>query len=59
MKRKYYTTKDIEVYALRKKAVCTFGGLNLCVFKYWNAKGANEVKFHRIDPVLWVKKIAK
>lgn len=59
MKRKYYTTKEIEAYAIRNKAVCTFGGLNLRVFKGWTAKGSYEVKFYRLDAWIWEKKIVK
>jgi hypothetical protein len=59
MKRKYYTSTDIQAYAIRNKAVCTFGGLNLRIFKGWTAKGSYEVKFHRVDAFVWEKKIVR
>jgi len=59
MKKKYYTSQDIQAYAAQTGAVCTFGGLNLRVFKGWTSKGSYEVKFHRIDASVWEKKIVK
>lgn len=59
MKKKYYTSTEIQAYAIRNKAVCTFGGVNLRVFKGWTAKGQYEVKFHRVDALVWEKKIVK
>jgi hypothetical protein len=59
MKKKYYTKQEINQYAAKTGAVCTFGGLNLCVFKGWTAKGSYEVKFHRLDAWTWEKKIVK
>jgi len=29
------------------------------VFKGWTAKGSYEVKFHRVEPCVWQKKIVR
>ena len=59
MKKKYYISSEISEYAKRNKAVCTFGGLNLRVFKGWTAKGSYEVKFHRLDAFVWEKRLVR
>ena len=59
MKKKYYTSTEIIEYAEQAKAVCTFASLSLRVFKGWTAKGSYEVKFHRVEPCVWMKKIVK
>jgi hypothetical protein len=59
MKKKYYTSTEIIEYAEQVGAVCTFASLGLRVFKGWTAKGSYEVKFHRIEPLVWEKKIVR
>jgi hypothetical protein len=59
MKKKYYTSTEIIEYAEQVGAVCTFASLQLRVFKGWTAKGSYEVKFHRIEPLVWEKKIVR
>jgi hypothetical protein len=59
MKKKYYTSAEIMEYAEQVGAVCTFASVNLRIFKGWTAKGRYEVKFHRIEPCVWQKKIVK
>ena len=59
MKKKYYTSTEILEYAESAKAVCTFASLSVRVFKGWTAKGSYEVKFHRVEPCVWEKKIVK
>jgi hypothetical protein len=59
MKKKYYTTPEIVEYAEQNKAICTFASLSLRVFKGWTAKGSYEVKFHRVEPCVWMKKIVR
>jgi hypothetical protein len=59
MKKKYYTTPEIIEYAEGVKAVCTFASLSLRVFKGWTAKGSYEVKFHRVEPCVWEKRIVR
>jgi hypothetical protein len=59
MKKKYYTSAEIIEFATKNSAACTFASLSLRVFKYWTAKGSYEVKFHRVEPLVWQKKIVK
>jgi hypothetical protein len=59
MKKKYYTSTEIIEYAEQVGAVCTFASLGLRVFKGLTAKGSYEVKFHRIEPLVWEKKIVR
>jgi hypothetical protein len=59
MKKKYYTSTEIIEYAEQNKAVCTFASLSLRVFKGWTAKGSYEVKFHRVEPCVWQKRIVR
>ena len=59
MKKKYYTSTEILEYAEQVGAVCTFASLGLRVFKGWTAKGSYEVKFHRVEPLVWEKKIVR
>lgn len=60
MKNKYHTNQDIEAFAKRNNAACTFGSVMLRVYKYWTAKGSYEVKFHRVGgTTLWTKKVVK
>jgi hypothetical protein len=59
MKKKYYTSTEIIEYAEQNKAVCTFAGLNLRVFKGWTTKGGYEVKFHRVEPCVWEKRVVR
>jgi hypothetical protein len=59
MTKKYYTSTDIQAYAIRNKAVCTFASLSVRVFKGWTAKGSYEVKFHRVEPCVWMKKVVR
>lgn len=59
MKKKYYTSAEIIEFAAKNNAACTFASLGLRVFKYWTAKGSYEIKFHRVEPLVWQKKIVK
>ena len=59
MKKKYYTSSEIINYAEETGAVCTFASLSIRVFKGWTAKGSYEVKFHRVEPCVWEKKIVR
>ena len=59
MKKKYYTSTEIIEYAEQNKAVCTFASLGLRIFKGWTAKGSYEVKFHRVEPCVWEKRIVR
>jgi len=59
MKKKYYTTPEIVEYAEQTGATCTFASLGLRVFKGQTAKGQYEVRFVRVEPCVWQKKIVR
>jgi hypothetical protein len=59
MKRKYYTSTEILEYAQKNNAACISASVSLRVFRYWTAKGQYEVKFYRVEPCVWEKKIVR
>jgi len=59
MTTKYYTSSEIIQYAERMGAICTFASVNLRVFKGWTSKGRYEVKFIRVEPTVWDKRLVK
>ena len=59
MKRKYYTSTEIIEYAQKVGAVCTFASLQVRVFQVTTSKGQCEVRFIRVEPCVWQKKIVR
>jgi hypothetical protein len=59
MKRKYYTSTEILEYAQKMGATCTFASLAVRVFKVSTNKGQCEVRFVRVEPCVWQKKIVR